>query len=40
MGIFRGLGNVGVLGALVDAGVLGTIYIGDEGALGDVGVLR
>ena len=31
---------MGVLGALHDAGVLGAIYIGNVGALGDVGVLR
>ena len=34
------LGDVGALGALDDAGVLGAIYIGDVGALGDIGVLR
>ena len=34
------LGDVGVLCALGDAGVVGAIYIGDVGALDDVSVLR
>ena len=34
------LGDIGFLGALGDAGVLGAIYIGDVGAFGDVVVLR